>query len=154
MKTKFLVLFILIMVLNISCSTTKYTHSQYMDMDVLNQTKFGIMNKFGRPTQQRIVGSTEEWTYDLSQKAENTKRSSNDVISSYDQAGNSVGSSVAGGYDKYIKITFRNGRVTKWETKGVDYTVKEKNTNAIVLILLTSVLVALLFSLISPPPTY
>jgi len=157
MKKSLLFLCAVIAVLNTSCSVANNSHSQVMDSEVINQTKFGILNKYGNPTQKRILGSYEEWTYDMSKSSVNKKRLSPNVISSSDQAaGNSYnrGSSLSGTYNNYMKITFHNGRVTKWETKGVDYGEKSKNSGALAILILTTLGLSLALSVIASASVY
>jgi hypothetical protein len=155
MKTKLLLIFFVIMALITSCSITKNTHSQIMNTEVKNQTKYGILSKYGTPAQTRVMGTTEEWVYDLSQNTKNTGPLSNKVFSSSNQAGGVTNSSLSGIYSSYLKITFRNGRVIKWETKGVDYGVKENNSGQILSILLLSSLLVILFqSVMAGPSSY
>jgi hypothetical protein len=130
------------------------THTQVMDKEVLNQSKYGIMNKYGNPTQKRVLGATEIWIYDLSQKTTFRGLMSTDVKSSSARGGSSVS---AGAYSSYIKITFHNGRVTRWESKGVDNGLRAgggSGGSIIAVLLLTSLAAALFMSLISSTPTY
>lgn len=127
------------------------THTQVMDKQVLNQSKYGIMNKYGNPTQKRVLGATEIWIYDLSQKTTFRGLMSTDVKSSSSRGGSS---SIGGAYSSYMKITFHNGRVTRWETKGVDNSLRSgggSGGNVIAVLLLTSLIFALFMTVLSTP---
>ena len=158
MKTKLPLFLIIITALLTSCATTQNTHTDVMNMEVKNQTKYGVMSKYGAPTQRRIVGSTEEWIYDLSQKTKKSGRLSANVVSSGNQGGGASGSSLAGRYSSYLKITFRNGRVIRWETKGVDYSAKAGGGSSagpiLALLLLASLAASLFISITSMPTGY
>jgi hypothetical protein len=132
MKTKALLVFIIVIAVSfISCSVTKYTHSEVMDMEVLNQTQYGIISKYGNPTQRRIMAVSDDseeipdeiWIYNLT-KSKNTwadrKNAGKPPVSSESYGGGSMASS----FDRYLAIKFHNGRVVKWETKGVDFSSK------------------------------
>lgn len=129
MKTKSLLLITVFAVTFMSCSVTKYTHSQIMDSEVLNQTQYGILSRYGNPTQRRIMAASEDteekpdeiWVYNFTQANARVKRKANmDVINSEASSGGSLASS----FDSYMAVKFHNGRVVKWETKGVDFSAK------------------------------
>jgi hypothetical protein len=124
MKAKLLLTLVILAVLSTSCTVTKYTHSQYMDTEILNQTQFGIVSKLGPPTTKKIMGPVEEWVYVYGQDGKKTRLSSASSFQTSDNTSNYSASSYSKIYDKYMMITFRKGRVIKWETQGVDYTVK------------------------------
>ena len=121
MKAKSFLSLIVFAVLSTSCSVTQYTHSQYMDMEVLNQTQFGIVSKLGPPTTKKILGTTEEWIYVYGQEGQTTRKS---AASPYQSSDNATASSYSRIYTSYMMITFRKGRVVRWETQGVNYAVK------------------------------
>jgi len=120
MKTKSLLLFCVIAVTFISCSATKYSHTEVMDAQVLNQTKYGILSQFGNPSQTRGLDSNEVWIYNYGQAVKMREKR----LSSQEAMSSSGGGSLSSSYERYLAVTFRNGRVIKWETKGVDFSVK------------------------------
>jgi hypothetical protein len=158
MKNIFIISIILTIITS-SCYVTKYTHSEVMNMSVTNQTKDGILKKFGIPSQKKSEGSYEEWIYDLGQRTivlglpstSNTKINVNPSYNSADLRTNRYGGgAISSTYNNYIKITFQNSTAIKWETQGVDYTVTENKPGATALLVIgtigTSVLLALLLA--------
>ena len=152
MKINIFILFFVIAFLNSSCYSIKYTHTQVMNMAVTNQSKDGILNNFGIPTEKRVAGSYEEWIYDLGQRTisiglPSTSNTTIRVNPSYDRA--SINTNTYGGgvisrtYNTYIKITFQNGRASKWETAGVDYTVTKNEPAQTALLIITTLAISI-----------
>lgn len=165
MKNKLFLFFVVLMFLTSSCSVTRQSHTQVMEQAVLNQTKYGILSKFGRPTLERKVGVYEEWIYDIGKRAitlgesSSTMRNVNEKSPSYFASSNpnAAGSgSLSNTYKSYIKITFLNGRVTKWETQGVDYGVKGQKVNLSAVLIVYVLVLAVTLSVLatSTGPSY
>lgn len=134
MKSLFLAL-IGILLLS-SCSKTIYTHSTVMDQYTNKQL---VVEKFGLPTEKRSGEGIEEWLYDYGTIS--TQRGYGNVNTNASVYGNTANVNSTGGYvtqfnqyPRYIKFTFNSrGLVTKWNTQGVDLSVKKSQTGLTIL---------------------
>ncbi len=136
MKIRLLIAWIVLLVFLPSCYEVKYTHSQVMDLAILDKTDDEILNNFGIPAEKSTEGYFEEWSYyDFGRKPISIKLPSTSGISvvnvnpSYGSKNRSAdiyeGGVIYRRADDYIKITFQNGRAIQWSTSGNDYTIEE-----------------------------
>jgi len=137
MKARLLLICFIFLLFASSCYVVKYTHSQVMDMAILDKTEDEILNNFGIPDERETEGYFEVWSYyDYGQKpisielpSSSASRTNIRVNPSYGVA-NRTADIYEGGViyrraNDYIKVTFQNGRAIQWSTSGIDYTVEE-----------------------------
>jgi hypothetical protein len=109
----------------ILCSCTKviYTHEQVLDM---YQTKAVVSKKFGIPTERKVSDSTEKWLYQYQKNSHVIEETSNTKtvdVANFNR------------YDRYLIFTFdKNGNVIRNDFKGVNLTVKKKDTGRTILL--------------------
>jgi len=137
MKARLLLICFIFLLFTSSCYEVKFTHSQVMDMAILDKTEDEILNNFGIPAEKEAEGYFEVWSYyDHGQKpisielpSSSASRTKIRVNPSYGVA-NRTADIYEGGViyrraNDYIKVTFQNGRAIQWSTSGIDYTVEE-----------------------------
>lgn len=153
------VLFLLIVpILASSCYVTKYTHQEVMDEMVIGQTKEEVIKAVGIADERRTEGHYEEWIYYGDQRSVTYSRPGytnstvqvNPGINTANVNSRTYGgSSVTRDATSYIKLTFYDGVVTKWESQGVDLSEKEynpKGRSAVFLISIATLIVAIIVS--------
>ncbi len=138
-------LLLAIVVLSASCTSVKYTHHQVMDR---YDSKSKITAKFGVPTSKSREGNIEQWYYNFGQVTRSggytTNGSSNSNISvngniatvrtTYTPA---TVTNWTRTYTRYLIVMFdQRGNVVNWKSKGLDYTVREKDPKKTILTLL------------------
>jgi hypothetical protein len=115
---------LLSMLLLCCCSKTIYTHEQVLDM---YQTKADVTKKFGIPTERKVNDSTEEWLYQYQRNSHVVEETSN---------AKTVDVTNFNRYDRYLIFTFdKNGNVIRNDFKGVNLTVKKKDTGRTILLI-------------------
>ena len=106
--------------------------------------KKDVVNQFGLPTEKRTGEGIEEWIYDRGTVSTGTGISSNGRIS--------VGVAQYNTYSKYIKFTFdKDGNVIKWDSPGIDLSVKKTSVGKGALLILGMVAVAVLLGIALSP---
>lgn len=132
-----LLIFIAVLLLVSSCYVTKYTHQEVMDELVVGQTKEEIIKAVGIADERRTEGNYEEWIYYGDQRSITYNRPGYTNATVQVNTGTNTanvnsrsygGSSVTKNTTSYIKLTFYNGIVTKWDSRGVDLSEKEHSS--------------------------
>jgi len=100
------------------------------------KTKSDIVNRFGLPTEKREGEGIIEWVYNFGTvSVASNFGNSNTRASVYGNSNSAYGSANTNSmnvtqftqYSRYIKFTLdQQGNVMKWESQGVDLTVKTK----------------------------
>lgn len=127
-----------------SCTQTIYTSQQNMSRF---NNKQDIVNEFGLPTQKRTGEGIEEWIYDYGTVSTRTGfGNSNTNASVYGNGNTAYGSATTNSafvtrfdtYSKYVKFTFNEstGKLTNWQSQGVNLSVKKKSPGKTVLLVL------------------
>lgn len=89
------------------------------------KTKRAIVDNFGLPTEKRTGEGIEEWIYNYGTAGVATEQ--RDPNATVNGSLNKVSVTQYSQYDRYLKFTFdSNGNFTRWESQGVDLSVKEK----------------------------
>jgi hypothetical protein len=127
MNPKLLLILLIITILNPACCVTKNTHSEVMDIAVLNKSKFEIANTFGIPNEKKVKGSHEEWIYNLDKNKNSTEpmpkltylTKFSPVYYSYpSNRNNYIGNNdVISIYNNNFKIIFKDGFATEYKTQ-------------------------------------
>ncbi|HTE01204.1 MAG TPA: hypothetical protein VK668_18085 [Mucilaginibacter sp.] len=128
-----------------SCTKIVYTHKQVMQS---YRTKEAVVKQFGLPDEKREANSVTEWLYNCdsastfaySKKQVRINGTYNPVSDSSNT--NSVTVKQFTPYSKYVKFAFdQQGNVLDYDSKGVNFTEKKKNTVGTVLLLAGSMAV-------------
>jgi hypothetical protein len=126
---------------------TKYTHEEAMEQMLGGGTKDEVIAVFGIPDDKKIEGDYEQWTYyggvrSVTRSSPSYSTTTASAKPTYDIYGDVVkadanvntrtygGSTSYQSYNEYIKILFQDDHVTGWNTRGVDYSVKEPSLGA------------------------
>lgn len=161
MKPNLLLSVIAILLLTPSCYVIKYTHQEVMD-EIIGQTKEEVIASVGIGDERRTEGRYEEWIYYGDEKTFTYNRPSNSnttvQVNPYSNSArvnthNYGSSSVTRNVTGYIKVTFYDGVVTKWESRGVDLSEKEyKPGRSLIAFVATIGAIALTIALASITP--
>lgn len=105
--------------------------------------KNSILSKFGLPTQKREGEGLTEWIYDFGTVSSSTNLgNANTNVSVNANNGYAYGNAMTNvlsvsqfsQFQRYVKFTFDSkGNVIKWDTQGVDFSVKKTETGKTIL---------------------
>lgn len=148
------ILFLLIVTfLASSCYVTKYTHQEVMDEMVIGQTKEEVIKAVGIADERRTEGHYEEWIYYGNQRSVTynrpgytnaTVRVNPGINTANVNSRTYGGKSVTRDATSYIKLTFYDGVVTKWDSQGVDLSEKEYSSRGTTLAWLVGIATVIL----------
>jgi hypothetical protein len=128
--------------------------------EVMLQSKDDILEALGIPDEKKSEGSYEQWIWYGDQRTVSINRPSYSttnatVIPGYNQVNANVNTRTYGGgsisrtYNTYVKITFKNNIATKWDTQGVDFSIKEASGGRTLIAILLSIGVVVITVLIA-----
>lgn len=125
-----------------SCTKVLYSHRQVMQS---YRTKEAVIKQFGLPDEKRETNGVTEWLYNCdstSTFASNTKvrinGTYNPIIDSINTRSVTVKQFTP--RNQYVKFAFdKQGKVLDYDSKGVNFAEREKNTIGTVLLVVGSV---------------